>query len=91
MANLWYKNAIVYCVDVKSFMDANGDGTGAYTGAVRAAVEEMAGLLREHQQKLSQHGPHTAQNRCLGTRMHLREHVVDENVSSIAQGSSRPS
>lgn len=32
MANLWYKNAIVYCVDVKSFMDANGDGTGDFTG-----------------------------------------------------------
>ena len=27
MANLWYKNAIIYCVDVKSFMDADGDGT----------------------------------------------------------------
>ncbi len=32
MANLWYKNAIVYCVDVKSFMDANGDGTGDFIG-----------------------------------------------------------
>ena len=32
MANLWYKNAIVYCVDVKSFMDANGDGTGDFVG-----------------------------------------------------------
>lgn len=32
MANLWYRNAVVYCVDVKSFMDANGDGTGDFTG-----------------------------------------------------------
>lgn len=32
MANLWYKNAIIYCVDVKSFMDANGDGTGDFIG-----------------------------------------------------------
>lgn len=32
MANLWYKNAIVYCLDVKSFMDASGDGVGDFTG-----------------------------------------------------------
>jgi maltose alpha-D-glucosyltransferase / alpha-amylase len=32
MANLWYKNAIVYCIDVKSFMDADGDGVGDFVG-----------------------------------------------------------
>lgn len=32
MANLWYRNAVIYCVDVKSFMDANGDGTGDFKG-----------------------------------------------------------
>ncbi|MBD8064144.1 alpha-amylase family protein [Devosia sp. PTR5] len=32
MANLWYRNAVVYCVDVKSFMDANGDGVGDFAG-----------------------------------------------------------
>ena len=39
-------------------------------------------------EKLSHHTPHTAENGLLGTRMHLREHVVDENMSSTAQGSS---
>ena len=32
MANLWYKNAIIYCIDVKSFMDASGDGVGDFVG-----------------------------------------------------------
>lgn len=32
MLNLWYKNAIIYCIDVKIFMDANGDGIGDFAG-----------------------------------------------------------
>jgi maltose alpha-D-glucosyltransferase/alpha-amylase len=30
--DLWYKNAIVYCVDVQTFMDSNGDGFGDFPG-----------------------------------------------------------
>ena len=29
MLDLWYKNAVIYCLDVETFMDANGDGVGA--------------------------------------------------------------
>lgn len=32
MLDLWYKNAIIYCVDVKSFMDSDGDGCGDFQG-----------------------------------------------------------
>lgn len=32
MLDLWYKNAIVYCLDVDTFMDANGDGEGDFRG-----------------------------------------------------------
>ena len=32
MPNLWYKNAIIYCLDVETFMDSNGDGTGDFPG-----------------------------------------------------------
>jgi maltose alpha-D-glucosyltransferase/alpha-amylase len=32
MLDLWYKNAIIYCVDVETFMDSNGDGIGDFTG-----------------------------------------------------------
>ena len=32
MLDLWYKNAIVYCLDVETFMDANGDGVGDFRG-----------------------------------------------------------
>ena len=30
--DLWYKNAVVYSVDVETFMDGNGDGVGDFTG-----------------------------------------------------------
>jgi len=32
MLDLWYKNAIIYCVDVETFMDSNGDGIGDFAG-----------------------------------------------------------
>ncbi|PYE85775.1 alpha-amylase family protein [Pseudoroseicyclus aestuarii] len=32
MMDLWYKNAVIYCLDVKSFMDASGDGWGDFQG-----------------------------------------------------------
>ncbi|RDI57952.1 alpha-amylase family protein [Microvirga subterranea] len=32
MLNLWYKNAVIYCVDVETFMDSNGDGVGDFGG-----------------------------------------------------------
>ena len=30
--DLWYKNAVVYCVDVEKFYDGNGDGIGDFVG-----------------------------------------------------------
>jgi len=27
-ADLWWKNAVVYCLDVQTFADSNGDGIG---------------------------------------------------------------
>jgi maltose alpha-D-glucosyltransferase/alpha-amylase len=30
--DLWYKNAVIYCVDVETFMDSNGDGVGDFAG-----------------------------------------------------------
>ena len=41
--DLWYKNAVIYCVDVKTFMDANGDGIGDFEGLVRR-LDYLAGL-----------------------------------------------
>ncbi|KQT88172.1 alpha-amylase family protein [Aurantimonas sp. Leaf443] len=32
MRNLWYKNAVIYCVDVDSFRDSDGDGIGDFRG-----------------------------------------------------------
>ncbi|MBW4693274.1 MAG: alpha-amylase family protein [Lyngbya sp. HA4199-MV5] len=32
MLDLWYKNAVLYCLDVETYMDANGDGVGDFEG-----------------------------------------------------------
>jgi trehalose synthase len=31
-SDLWWKTAVVYCLDVETFMDWDGDGTGDFTG-----------------------------------------------------------
>jgi maltose alpha-D-glucosyltransferase/alpha-amylase len=41
--DLWYKNAVVYCLNVGTFMDANGDGVGDFAGLVRR-LDYLAGL-----------------------------------------------
>ena len=33
--DLWYKNAVIYCLSVGTFMDANGDGIGDFQGLTR--------------------------------------------------------
>src|ERR687883_219649 len=33
--DLWYKNAVIYCVSVGTYMDANGDGVGDFQGLMR--------------------------------------------------------
>ncbi len=42
-ADLWWKNAIVYCLDLDSFMDANGDGIGDLRGATQK-LDYLAGM-----------------------------------------------
>ncbi len=41
--DLWYKNAIIYCLSVETFMDANGDGVGDFQGLVRR-LDYLQGL-----------------------------------------------
>jgi maltose alpha-D-glucosyltransferase/alpha-amylase len=41
--DLWYKNAIVYCLSVETFMDANGDGCGDFEGLTRR-LDYLQGL-----------------------------------------------
>ena len=41
--DLWYKNAVIYCLDVEKYMDANGDGVGDFEGRSAAAA-----VLRVH-------------------------------------------
>ena len=42
-SDLWYKNAVIYCVDVKAFQDSNGDGIGDFPG-LTSRVDYLAGL-----------------------------------------------
>ena len=32
MLDLWYKNAVIYCLDVETFADSDGDGVGDFQG-----------------------------------------------------------
>ncbi len=42
-ADLWWKNAVVYCLDVQTFSDANGDGCGDFAG-LTSKIDYLAGL-----------------------------------------------
>src|SRR3954453_21410838 len=39
----WWKNAIVYCLDVETYLDSDGDGVGDFRGLIRQ-VDYLAGL-----------------------------------------------
>jgi maltose alpha-D-glucosyltransferase/alpha-amylase len=41
--DLWYKNAVIYCLSVATYMDANGDGVGDFAGLMRR-LDYLAGL-----------------------------------------------
>jgi maltose alpha-D-glucosyltransferase / alpha-amylase len=41
--DLWYKNAVVYCLSVATYMDANGDGIGDFEGLMRR-LDYLQGL-----------------------------------------------
>ena len=41
--DLWWKNAVIYCVDVELYADSNGDGVGDFPG-LTGKVDYLAGL-----------------------------------------------
>jgi maltose alpha-D-glucosyltransferase/alpha-amylase len=41
--DLWYKNAVIYCLDVETYVDGNGDGIGDFDGLTRR-LDYLAGL-----------------------------------------------
>jgi len=41
--DLWYKNAIIYCLNVETFLDSNGDGVGDFVG-LTDRLAYLAGL-----------------------------------------------
>lgn len=43
MDNLWYKNAVIYSLDLESFMDSNDDGIGDFKG-LRHRLNYLSGL-----------------------------------------------
>ena len=42
-ADLWWKNAVFYCLDVETFFDGNGDGCGDFNGLTQR-IDYLAGL-----------------------------------------------
>ncbi|HEU0167860.1 MAG TPA: alpha-amylase family protein [Chloroflexota bacterium] len=43
LESLWYRDGVIYCVDVQTFFDANGDGVGDFQGLARR-LDYLAGL-----------------------------------------------
>lgn len=41
--DLWYKNAVIYCLSVGTYMDANGDGIGDFRGLM-SRLDYLQGL-----------------------------------------------
>ncbi|HEX4568583.1 MAG TPA: alpha-amylase family protein, partial [Vicinamibacterales bacterium] len=41
--DLWYKNAVIYCLNVETFLDSNGDGIGDFVG-LTDRLPYLAGL-----------------------------------------------
>jgi maltose alpha-D-glucosyltransferase/alpha-amylase len=41
--DLWYKNAVIYCLDVEKYQDGNGDGIGDFEGLMRR-LDYLQGL-----------------------------------------------
>ena len=37
-ADLWWKNAVVYCLDVQTYADSDGDGIGDFAGLTAAST-----------------------------------------------------
>ena len=42
-SDLWWKNAVIYCLDVETFADGNGDGIGDFVGLTQR-LDHLAGL-----------------------------------------------
>jgi trehalose synthase len=42
-SDVWWKNVVIYCLDVETFLDADGDGCGDLTG-LGARIDYLAGL-----------------------------------------------
>lgn len=43
MVDLWYKNAVIYSLDVETFVDSNGDGIGDFAGLTHR-LDHISGL-----------------------------------------------
>src|SRR5918998_1514890 len=42
-SDLWWKNAVVYCLDVETFQDSDGDGCGDLHGLIER-IDYLAGI-----------------------------------------------
>lgn len=42
-SDLWWKNAIIYCLDVETFLDSNSDGYGDFSGLIQR-IDYLAGM-----------------------------------------------
>lgn len=42
-SDLWWKNAVIYCLDVETFLDGDGDGVGDFAG-LTSRIDYLSGI-----------------------------------------------
>ena len=45
-SDLWWKNAVVYCLDVETFYDSDGDGCGDLAASPTGSTTSAASACR---------------------------------------------
>ena len=74
-ADLWWKNAVVYCLDVETYMDWNADGIGDFAGLAQRI---------DHLADLGVHTARLAEYAELGFDKIMLHHVGQEQEAFVA-------
>ena len=87
-SDLWWKTAVVYCLDVETFLDWDGDGTGDLAGLV--AAHRLPGRARRHLPLADADLPDPRPRRRLRHHRLLRRRPPARATTATSSSSSAP-